>query len=177
MASKGKYGKVVFSDEDIQFIKDNFQAMTNQQIADALGLKKTRVRMKAYELGLQRMNLEYWPGDAIDYLKANYRIMGNREIVRHFKVTFPKQKGWTVSHIDKKLEQLDLKRNIQDRYLITERNRQNGSFGNPNPKLKRKPMPKLYFMLDSKTRIEVKVGSDIKELKLKFEQRNDHLKK
>ncbi len=43
MATIGKYGKVIFSDEDIQFIKDNFQPMTNDLIADALGLKKKQL--------------------------------------------------------------------------------------------------------------------------------------
>lgn len=124
----------MFSKKDIKFIRDNFQSMTNQQIADALGLKKTKVRMKAYELGLQRIKLEYWPVEAVDYLISNYKIMGNVEIVEYFNSMFPKSKGWTTSHIDKKLEQLHLKRNKRDWYSIIERNRLQGRYGNPNPK-------------------------------------------
>ena len=54
MATIGKYGKVLFSEDEIQFLKDNFKLMTNKQIAAALQLKPTIVRMKAYELGLQK---------------------------------------------------------------------------------------------------------------------------
>ncbi len=147
MAIIGKYNKVIFLPEDIQFIKDNFYNMTNQQLADALGLKKTIVRTKAYELGLKRMTLEYWPTEAVEFLKANYREIGNVEIVHLFTEKYPKEKGWSTSHIDKKLEQLHLKRNKQDWYNIIERNRQNGSYGTPNPK---KEVKKLKMILSFK---------------------------
>lgn len=133
MATIGKYGKIIFSESDIQFIKDNFQTMTNQSIADVLGLKKTIVRTKAYEMGLKRIKLEYWSQEAIDFLKANYYKIGNKELVRIFTEKFPKEKGWTVSHINKKLTQLNLKRTKLDWFMIKERNRNNGSFGKRNP--------------------------------------------
>lgn len=177
MATKGKYGKIIFSEADIKFIKDNFQSMTNDAIAAALDCKKTIVRTKAYELGLQRINLERWTLDQIRYLKANYKLKGNRELVRYFTENWHKDKGWTTRQINKKLSQLQLFRNKQDLFNITERNRQNGSFGTPNPKKKLKPMPKVYFMLDSKTRIEVKPGQEVSDLKLKYENRNQHLLK
>ena len=177
MATIGKQGKIQFSEDDLNFIKTNFKTMTNQQIADSLGLKKTRVRMKAYELGLQRMQLEYWPVNAVNYLKLNYKLMGNLEIVRYFSIDFPKAKGWTTRHIDKKLEQLALKRNKQDFYNITERNRQNGSYGTPNPKLKRKLMPKIWLKLDPRTIVEVKPGQCEKDIITKYQNRHEHLKK
>jgi hypothetical protein len=167
MATIGKQRKILFSENDIQFIKDNFQSMTNQQIADVLGLKKTIVRMKAYSLGLQRMTLEYWPKEAVEFLKDNYHKIGNREICRIFNTQYPKQKGWTPNHIDKKLEQLNLKRTKLDWYTIKERNRDNGSYGKRN--LKNNPAPpKSYFYLNAKTRIEVKPGQSIEKLKLKY---------
>lgn len=167
MATIGKYGKIIFSDQEIQFIKDNFQIMTNEAIAENLGLKKTIVRMKAYELGLQRMDLEHWPDEAVKYLKENYNKIGDREICRTFSKTFPKQKGWTSRHIQKKIMQLGLKRNKLDRYCIKERNRNNGSFGNKNPK--NNPVaPKVYFQLDPKTRIEIKPGQTTQQLKIKY---------
>jgi hypothetical protein len=73
--------------------------------------------------------------------------------------------------------QLGLYRNKQDLFNIAERNRQNGSFGKPNQKKKLKPMPKVYFMLDNKTRIEVKPGQEVSDLKMKYENRNLHLLK
>ena len=167
MVTIGKYNKIDFSEVEIQFLKDNFKTMTNQQIADALGLKKTRVRMKAYELGLQRMKLENWPPEAIDYLKQNYHKKGNKELVQIFNTLFPKQKGWTTSHIDKKLEQLKLKRNNLDRFVIKERNRDNGSFGKRNLK-NNSPAPKVYFYLNPKTRIELKPGQSLEQIKQKY---------
>lgn len=173
MATIGKYGKIIFEDQDIQFIKDNFQTMTNDSIAAALGLKKTIVRMKAYELGLQKMELEYWPDDAVSYLKANYHKIGDREMCRYFATAFSKQKGWTTKHIQKKMSQLELYRTKLDWFNIKERNRDNGSYGNRN--LKNNPEPpappppkKTFFYLNSKTRIEVKPGQTIEKLKEKY---------
>lgn len=168
MATKGKYGKIIFSADDIAFIKANFASMTNQQIADALGLKKTRVRTKAYELGLQRMTLEYWPKQAVEFLKANYHCIGNTELVKIFTEKFPKKKGWSVSHIDKKLEQLNLKRSKMDWYCIKERNRDNGSFGPRDPK-NNPPPPVLYFNVDARTKIKIKPGQSLESLKKRYQ--------
>jgi hypothetical protein len=154
MATIGKYGKIIFSDEDIQFIKDNFQTMTNDEIANELGLKKTIVRTKAYELGLQKMEMEYWPDEAVSYLKANYHKMGDRELCRHFAISFPKQKGWTSKHIQKKMSQLGLKRNKQNWYDIVERNRQSGSFGKPNPKTKHRKLKAIVTFREQKYLLE-----------------------
>lgn len=167
MATIGKYGKVIFDESDIQFIKENFQSMTNEKIANALGLKKTIVRTKAYELGLKRIELEYWPKEAIDFLKQNYNSIGNREMVKIFNQRFPKNKGWSVRHISKKMKQLNLKRTVLDCFVIKERNRDNGSFGKRNPRNNPTP-PKLYFYLNPKTRIEVRPGQTIEMLKQKY---------
>lgn len=167
MATIGKYGKIIFSDEETQFIKDNFQAMTNDAISATLGLKKTRVRTLAYEMGLKRMVLEYWPDEAVNYLKANYHKIGDRELCRHFTASFPKQKGWTSRHIQKKMSQLGLKRNKLHWYCIKERNRDNGSFGRKN--INNNPaVPKVFFYLNPKTRIELKPGQTIEMLKQKY---------
>lgn len=167
MATIGKYGKIIFSEQEIQFIKDNFKKMTNEQIANDLGLKKTIVRTKAYELGLQRMELECWPNEAVFYLKANYHKIGDREMCRHFSEAFPKQKGWTSRQIQKKMSQLGLKRNKLHWYCIKERNRTNGSFGKKNFKNNPAP-PKVYFHLNPKTRIELKPGQTVEQLKEKY---------
>jgi hypothetical protein len=167
MATIGKYGKVIFSEEEIQFIKDNFQSMTNQQIADALGLKKTVVRTKAYELGLQRNEMEYWPDEAVKFLKENYHKIGDREMARFFNKEFPKNKNWTCRQIQKKMAYLKLKRTKLDWFMIKERNRDNGSFGNRNPKNNPQP-PKSYFYLNPKTRIEIKPGQSVEQLKQKY---------
>ena len=167
MATIGKYGKVIFSENDIQFIKDNFQSMTNQKIADSLGLKITLVRMKAYELGLKKMELEYWSEAAIQFLKENYHRIGDCEMARIFNEKFPKNKNWTARHIQKKMAYLKLKRSKLNWFFIKERNRDNGSFGKKNIKNKPEP-PKAYFYINSKTRVEIKPGQSIEQLKQKY---------
>lgn len=167
MPTIGKYNKVIFLPEDIQFIKDNFYLMTNQQLADALGLKKTIVRTKAYELGLKRIEMEYWCDEAVEFLKYNYHKIGNVELVKIFTEKFPKQKGWSTHHIDKKLEQMNLKRSKLDWWTIKERNRNNGSFGKKKES-NVSEAPKAYFNLNAKTRIEIKSGQSLIELKEKY---------
>lgn len=167
MPTKEKYGKIVFSEKEIQFIKDNFATMTNDEIAVALLVKKTIVRTTAYSLGLQRMKLEYWSDEAVTFLKENYHRLGDREICRIFSVKFPKEKGWTPRHVQKKMTQLDLYRNKMDWFLIKERNRDNGSFGKRNPK-NNPPVPKVFYQPNPKTRIELRPGQTIEQLKKKY---------
>lgn len=171
MATIGKHKKIIFSESDIQFIKDNFYKITNQQLADALGLKKTIVKRKAYSLGLKRIDMEFWAKEAVTFLKENYHKIGDRELVQIFTKRFPKQKGWKPSHIQKKMLQLGLKRNNLDWWVIKERNRNRGSFGNKNEKNISQP-PIIFFNLNPKTRIQIKPGQSILELKQKY-QKND----
>lgn len=167
MATVGKYGKIEFSSSDIKFIQDNFLTMTNQNLADALGLKKTIVRNKAYELGLKKIELEPWSEEAILFLKENYFKIGDIELAIIFNEKFPKKKKWTKHHIQKKMNYLNLVRTKQEWFMIKERNRDNGSFGKRNPKNISEP-PKSFFYLNAKTRIEVKPGQSIVKLKEKY---------
>ena len=128
MATKGKYGRIIFSEKDIAFVKANFKTMTNQQIADALGEKKTKVRMLAYSLGLKRMELQYWTTDQINFLKANYQSIGDVELAEIFNVKWYKNKGWTRNHIEKKRRYLNLKRTQQQLQYIQDRNVLAGRF-------------------------------------------------
>lgn len=130
----GKHGKILFSDKDIQFIKDNFQRMTNDEIADALNLKKTRVRTFAYEMGLKRMEMEYWTPSQVSYLKQNYQSIGDVEIAEIFENEWPKNKAWTKKHIEKKRRYLKLKRTPIELEEIQIRNTVNGRFAICNKK-------------------------------------------
>ena len=102
MPTTTKYNKIVFSDAEIQFIKDNFATMTNQQLADALGQKKTIVRTTGYKLGLKRMTLEYWTPPMVQFLRDNYQQMGDVELAEIFENEWPKNKPWCKKHIEKK---------------------------------------------------------------------------
>lgn len=150
MSTIGKYGKIIFSEEEIQFIKDNFAKMTNNQMAEALQVKTTILRTTAYSLGLQKFTPEYWSKEAVMFLRENYHKLGDREMCRIFSKKFQKEKGWTPKHIQKKMSQLNLHRNKMDWYLIKERNRDNGSFGKRNVK-NTSPVPKVFYQINPKT--------------------------
>lgn len=112
----------------IRFLRDNHATMTNQQLADAMGLKLTKVREKCYELGLYRMRLEYWTQDQIDFLQAYYEILGDVELAEVFNTLWCKNKGWTKKHIEKKRRYLKLKRSRAQIQMIHERNTKTGRF-------------------------------------------------
>lgn len=44
----------------LQYLVDNYQHKTNAELAAHLGLKRTACRMKLYELGYKRIEMEYW---------------------------------------------------------------------------------------------------------------------
>lgn len=126
MAKKGKHNKIILTSQERSFLRDNFESMTNQELADALGLKITRTRHFLYEMGLKRMEKEYWSKEQVEFLKANYKIMGDTEIAEIFEKRWPKNKTWTKKHIDKKRLYLKLKRTPKDLELIKKRNKELG---------------------------------------------------
>lgn len=126
MAKKGKHGKIILTPEEVKFLRDNFKTMTNRELAGALGLKLTKTREFLYEMGLKRMEMEYWTDDQIEFLKANYRAIGDTELAEIFEKKWPKNKTWTHQHIDKKRQYLKLKRTKEELRLIQKRNKELG---------------------------------------------------
>jgi len=120
--------KVVFTDEQITFIKDNFHSMTNLQLAKALGLRLTTVRTKCYELGLKKMEMEYWNEYHISFLQDNYKEIGDSEIADILQSVDPKKKGWSKKHVEKKRRYLGLKRSEQEKINIRIRNNEMGCY-------------------------------------------------
>lgn len=114
--------------EQIDFIKANYDSMSNKELSEALGLKIQLLRKKIYELGLYRYRLEYWTEEQIDYLKENYRNIGDKELAKIFNELWKKQKAWTLKHIEKKRNYLNLHRTKKEIVAIKERNRLNGSW-------------------------------------------------
>lgn len=131
---RGKYGKIIFEEKDCQFLIHNYLSMTNKELAKALGVKITSCRTKLYQLGLKRMQLEYWTKDQIQFLKDNYQEMGDVEIAALFNQICPKNKPWSNKHIEKKRRYLKLKRTKAEINNIRERNIDRGCFaiGNKN---------------------------------------------
>ncbi|WP_421811729.1 hypothetical protein [Flagellimonas sp.] len=126
--SRGKYNKYIWEEEHLEFLKANFETMTNQELADTLGIRLTKCREKLYELGLKRMQLEYWTDEQVDFLKDNYKVMGDTEIAEIFEDNWPKKKGWSKKHIEKKRRYLKLKRTAAQKRKIQKRNVEMGRF-------------------------------------------------
>jgi HNH endonuclease len=112
----------------ILFLQQNWQEMTNQQLADNLDLRLTTTRTKLYELGFYRMELEYWTKAQITFLKKNYQKKGDVELAEIFNKKWNKKKGWSKKHIEKKRRYLKLKRTAKQMRQIKERNKQQGRF-------------------------------------------------
>jgi len=124
----GRWNKIILDEDDIQFIRSNWQKKTNKELADALGLKLTKLRGFLSEMGLRRMELEYWTEPQINFLKAHYKEYGDTELAEIFEVKWHKKKGWTKKHIEKKRRYLKLKRTAVQKKQIQIRNTKMGRF-------------------------------------------------
>lgn len=128
IANYQPHNKTNWTPAMLKFLHDNWQHMTNQQLADSLGLRLTNTRTKLYELGLYRMELEYWTKDQVKFLRKHYKQIGDVELAELFNKKWKKRKGWTNRHIEKKRRYLKLKRTEKQKRAIKERNRQQGRF-------------------------------------------------
>jgi hypothetical protein len=99
-----------WTSQQIKFLKANFNSMNSYQLSKALGISRTYVRMKYAELGLKKMELEFWNDEMMKYLKSNYKKIGDVELAEIFQVKWPKKKKWKKQHINKKRKQLGLHR-------------------------------------------------------------------
>lgn len=119
-----------------QFIRDNFEKYSNKELMQLLGWKLYQIRAKCYELGLYRMKLEYWTAEQEAFLIGNYRFFGDKEMAEVFQQKWPKNKPWTLKHIEKKRGYLNLKRTPEEISAIRDRNVELGCFnyGNFKPR-------------------------------------------
>lgn len=120
--------KITLEAHEEQFLKDNYLKMTNKQLADHLGLKRTTCNSKMMKLGLKRMELQRWTLEQTDFLKKNYKLFGDTELAEIFEVKWHKPKGWSKQHIEKKRRYLKLKRTTAQRKKIKRRNTLMGRF-------------------------------------------------
>lgn len=126
MAGNQGNNRIVWSEEMDNFLIKNFDHLTNQQLADSLGLKITSVRHRCYSMGLKRINLEYWTDEQVALLKKLWKTRGDSEIAEEFAKRWHKDKGWSKKHIEKKRRQLGLKRTEEMRLKIHSRNKRLG---------------------------------------------------
>ena len=122
------WNAIEWTPDMLAFLKENFNTKTNKLLAQELGLKVTSVQHKCYELNLYKMRLEYWNAEQIQFLKDNYKTIGDTEIAEIFNSKYSKNKGWTKKHIEKKRRYLKLKRTTQEIKAIREGWRKKGLY-------------------------------------------------
>ena len=132
---RGKYGKHIFEIQDIMFLRLNYMRMTNQELANALGVTLTVCRNKMKQHGLVRMKLEAWTKDQEQFLLDNYKEIGNVEMARILQETSPKAKGWDKRHISKKMGYLNISRTPAEIEAIVSENIRKGRHITSNKKV------------------------------------------
>lgn len=114
--------KTIWTIEMDNFLIENYSKFTNHQLATKLGLTLTVIRNRLAEFGIKRMEMEYWSREQIEFLKTNYRSMGDVEIAGHFQKVFNKKKLWTKQQIRKKRCYLNLHRTPSEIQFIKHKN-------------------------------------------------------
>lgn len=110
-------------------IEKNYKRFSNnRQLAIFLGMKLSTLRRLCYEMGLKRMEMEYFSKAQEKYLIRHYHNKGDVELAEDFQKKWPKKKGWTRKHIEKKRKYLKLKRTAQEIRAIHKRNVNAGRF-------------------------------------------------
>lgn len=105
------------------WLRDNFEAYPfNPPLANLLNVGLGSLRgYLLYELQLRRMELDYWPEEAVAELRANFMTTGDTELALRFEQKYPKSKPWTKKHIEKKRKYLGLVRSNGALRSIAER--------------------------------------------------------
>lgn len=132
MAGNQGNNRVAWQEWQLQFLKENWQAMTAQQLSDEIGITRTKVREKKYELGLLVLELEYWTMEQVLFLRRNYKKKGDTELAQMFNARWHKNKGWSKKHIEKKRRYLGLKRTDDEKAAILARSVGKGIYASAN---------------------------------------------
>lgn len=100
-----------FTDEDIQFLKDNYMTMTHAEMAEKLGRTKGTISTKLSELKLIKRKESPWTDDQVSFLVNNYenmlysdisKILGRTESnirAKCFDLNLVKKDFWTDEEI------------------------------------------------------------------------------
>lgn len=102
--------------------------LTNGQIGKRFGAALSTISWRRCGLGVKKMEMEYWTDVQIKWLKKLYQHVGDLEISMIFNEAYPKEKGWTLKHIEKKRNYLGLKRSKEQLRSIKSRNKLFGAW-------------------------------------------------
>lgn len=112
----------------LNFLQDNFDKMTTEQLCNKMKLTSTVIRKKMKELGLRKCFHAFWQPEWNQYLITNFQLIGDTEMAEIFQEKFPKPHPWTYKHIGKRRSYLNLKRTKTEIDAIQIRNWEMGRF-------------------------------------------------
>jgi hypothetical protein len=111
-----------------EFVRDTNDLLSNREMAAIIGCAPSTVSWLRCRWGLKKLELEYWTPVQVAWLRRLYTWMGDYEIALVFDEAYPKAKGWTLKHIEKKRKYLGLKRTREQLLAIKRRNYDFGCF-------------------------------------------------
>lgn len=91
--------KINLTPEQVQYIRDHHGVITNQAIADHIGMKLRTLRTKLYDMGLFKVKMTYWTNEQAEYIRNNYQTVGDTEIAKSMTKLFPTQGGWSKKQV------------------------------------------------------------------------------
>lgn len=72
-----------WSDDEVQFLKENYNDFSNSQLSNKMGRSPSSIEKKLKRLGLKKSSRSFsmkWSDDDINFLKKNYSKMTNKEL-------------------------------------------------------------------------------------------------
>lgn len=119
---------VKLTGRQVAFIKNNWNKMSNADMARKFNVNFSTFSGKLHKLGLFRMHFEYWTDEQTEFLKNNYQTIGDKELAILFNGLWEKEKRWSFKHIEKKRKYLGLHRSKKEIITIKIRNTKRGCF-------------------------------------------------
>jgi hypothetical protein len=111
--------------EQEKFVWEN-RTQTARALAEVAKAKVWQVRYFLYSKGYRKMEAEYWTDEMVVFLKGSFREIGDKELAAIYQDRWPKNKPWTLKHIEKKRNYLGLHRTKEELKDIKTRNAKQG---------------------------------------------------
>lgn len=116
--------KIIWLRQDVQLLKDNFGTMSLRQLAELVRRPLGTVRHKLNRLGLKRNQKHYsWTVRQTNFLLRKYKTCGNVEIAEVLNKRWPRARPWTLKHVQKKMDNMGIKRTPEEVEAILLKNR------------------------------------------------------
>lgn len=103
--------RIVYTKEEVDFLKENYHTMSARDISKTLGKTESAILSKAYKLGINKM--EFWSEEEIKLLKENYNIYSTKELTSKF---FPNRTPKAVETYAIKFLGLNKDKYLYDKY-------------------------------------------------------------